>query len=160
MTKTRKGFYVGDPSYVLPYTIYTQIWGEKHNYANFPKGLLIPILTHLPTQGDFTVEDHYMLVHGTAYGDGTYTGNDGYKFTTFSVCSGTLACIPLELVTQTSPSNSYVLQVEKLTEAHMEYNTGEFVFTFSNGISLNIQTGDKQTYKSYLQDYKSKQFIF
>lgn len=78
---SKNGFYFGDPCYVLGDELYYDVWGHNYEFK------------------DCAVKDPEtglkFAVHGTAFGDGTYSGSDG---NVFEVDSGTLAIVPLELV--------------------------------------------------------------
>ena len=118
-----KGFYVGDPCYVLPDEIYYGIWEDKYNFED---GLIE------------TPEGNW-LVHGTLYGDGYY---DGY-----SVDSGTLSVIPAHLIAEDKAKDA--LRFGKIfpgTEAHVQWYGGrEGIFSVdiqNPRASFNIMTGE------------------
>lgn len=78
--------YIGDICYALDRDYYTKVWGDEHGFEN----------------GKFAVTDvknmnddyFHFAVHGTCYGDGTYDGSDGKKY---SVDAGVLGLVPQEL---------------------------------------------------------------
>ena len=117
-----KGFYVGDPCYVLPDEIYHGIWGDKYNFED---GLIE------------TPEGNW-LVHGTAYGDGCY---DGYF-----VDSGTLSVIPAELIAEDKAKDA--LRLGKIfpgKEASVDWvgQTGAFIVGIKDpNRSFDIITGE------------------
>lgn len=74
------GFYIGDPGYVLRDGIYDW-WGDVLGFRD----------------GRVDTPVGSFCVAGTAYGDGTYY--DSRMETGFDVDSGTLALIPMEIVT-------------------------------------------------------------
>lgn len=76
--KSEKGFYIGDPCYVLSDKNYNEIWGDKYDYAD----------------GIIGIDDYSFIVKGTYFGDGVYEDEEGFSY---PVDSGTLAVVPLEL---------------------------------------------------------------
>lgn len=79
--KSEKGFYIGDPSYVLSDKNYNEIWGDKYDYAD----------------GIIRIDDYSFIVKGTYFGDGVYKDEEGYSY---PVDSGTIAIVSLELCDQ------------------------------------------------------------
>ena len=73
-------YYIGDPCYALSEDIYDNCWGE----AKYALGKMSTPL------GDF-------IVASTAYGDGEYVDDDGFKY---PVDSGTIAVIPWTMCEQ------------------------------------------------------------
>ena len=121
-----KGFYVGDPCYVLPDEIYHGIWGDKYNFED---GLIE------------TPEGNW-LVHGTAYGDGCYGENGEYP-----VDSGTLSVIPAHLIAEDKAKDALRLgRIFPGTEAHVQWYGGrEGIFSVdiqNPRASFDIVTGD------------------
>lgn len=74
---SEKGFYFGDPCYVLKDADYNE-WDKQLDYEN----------------GAVEINGLHWLVHETLYGDGEYNLSDGNKA---GVDSGSLALVPLEL---------------------------------------------------------------
>lgn len=102
-------FYIGDPCYVLGDNIYSDIWGDKFGYCN----------------GKIDCGNgQAFLVHGTAYGDGSYDDDD---FNSYGVDSGTLAVIPVELCEKLD--NLSWGRVVSGKEATLEYDNGKFFIT-------------------------------
>lgn len=127
--KSEKGFYIGDPCYVLPDEIYNEIWGDKYNFKD----------------GKIEVGDKAFLVHGTAYGDGEYFDGIG---TSYGVDSGTLALIPLELIKDNElipDEGAYEYgKVVYGTKGSLKYyddETGMFEFIIDSKPTI-IETGD------------------
>lgn len=78
---SEKGFYIGDPCYVLSDDVYYRVWGDKYDFHD----------------GTFEANGFTVAVAGTAYGDGYYLGSDGKRY---PVDSGTIAVVPIELSTK------------------------------------------------------------
>lgn len=116
-------FYVGDPCYVLSDDIYYGIWDDKYNFED---GII--------DCGNGLA----FLVHGTAYGDGSYQGTNG---TEYGVDSGTLAVIPMDLVAKTDGVQFGT--VETSNTAWLDYNDGTFDITLDNG-SFSIITSEEE----------------
>ena len=114
-------FYVGDPCYVLSDDIYYGIWDDKYNFEDG----IIDCGNGLS-----------FLVHGTAYGDGSYQGTNG---TEYGVDSGTLAVIPMDLIAKTD--GVQFGSVETSNTAWLDYNDGNFDITLDNK-AFTIETGD------------------
>lgn len=117
-----KGFYIGDPCYVLSENVYSNIWGDRYCFKD---GKITD-----PTSGfSFAAE-------GTAYGDGSYFDEDNNEY---SVDSGTLALIPLELVEK--HKNLYLGRtIEEQGEASMDVTQGKFRFDMPSGLIIEIDT--------------------
>ena len=113
---SQEGFYIGDPCYVLSDERYDQ-WDNKYGYQD----------------GVIEIDGYKFIVHGTAYGDGEYFSN--INGVSFGVDSGTLAVIPLELVSQIDVNldvipegefeNGYIIKGDT---ASLEYDKGIFTF--------------------------------
>lgn len=116
-------FYVGDPCYVLSDDIYYGIWDDKYDFKD----------------GKIDVDDTLsFLVHGTAYGDGSYQGSNGSEY---GVDSGTLAIIPMDLVAKLD--GVQFGSVETSNTAWLDYNDGIFDITLDNG-SFSIITSEDE----------------
>lgn len=116
-------FYVGDPCYILSDDIYYGVWEEKFNFAD----------------GKIQVDDNLaFIVHSTAYGDGAYFGTNGF---TYGVDSGTLAVVPIELISNTSGVKSGTIEDSKT--AKLEYNNGIFDIILDNS-SFSIITSEEE----------------
>jgi hypothetical protein len=76
------GFYIGDPCYILPDSIYRQFWGKQHKFV-------AGVFQNIPGYaiGGFAVA-------GTDCGDGCFEDNLGHHY---PVDSGTLSVVSLEL---------------------------------------------------------------
>ena len=114
-------FWVGDPCYVLSDDIYYGIWDDKYNFEDG----IIDCGNGLS-----------FLVHGTAYGDGSYQGTNG---TEYGVDSGTLAIIPMDLIAKTDGVQFGSVETSKT--AWLDYNDGNFDITLDNK-AFTIETGD------------------
>lgn len=116
-------FWIGDPCYVLSDDIYYGIWDDKYNFED----------------GKIDVDDKLsFLVHGTAYGDGSYQGTNGAEY---GVDSGTLAIIPMDLVAKLD--GVQFGSVEASNTAWLDYNNGTFDITLDNG-SFSIITSEEE----------------
>jgi hypothetical protein len=56
-------YYIGDICYAMKESVYNEVFGDKL-YAN----------------GHYTTEDGVFVVSGTAYGDGSYKGTNGFEY--------------------------------------------------------------------------------
>lgn len=118
-----------DPCYVLPDSIYYEIWGNKFHFRN----------------GEIPVGDCQFAVHETAMGDGRYPGGTKCHY---PVDSETLAAMPLELcdmekVTQlTAKSEACIIEDGDVA---LEYDDGTFTFTNSrSAIAERIDTNARE----------------
>lgn len=120
--KSEKGFYFGDPCYVLDDELYYGVWGNVYEFQ------------------DCSVRDPKTGLHfsvaGTYMGDGTYGGSNGRYF---SVDSGTLALIPLEMIHKELDDESDYT-VSCCGEAVFKANDGVFRVVFPDGSILNVDT--------------------
>lgn len=125
---SEKGFFIGDPCYVLSDERY-DIWGNEYGY----------------TDGRIKIEDYFMLVHGTAWGDGEYFDEQGYSY---GVDSGTIAVIPLELVKQDIEDvNEGDFEYGRIVfgkEATLNYEDGFFYINIDNDTEVNIDTDPRE----------------
>ena len=124
MIKSELGqFYIGDPCYVLSEENYHNIWGNQHNFD----------------YGTIEIDDNKeFIVHGTAYGDGSYEDQFGHVY---GVDSGTLAVIPLELVAKNDGLKYGEVFEGKVADLNY-YEDG--VFTIQVGDkNIIINTGDE-----------------
>lgn len=120
--KSEKGFYFGDPCYVLDDALYHGVWGDVYEFQ------------------DCSVKDPetglHFAVAGTYMGDGTYEGDNGRSF---AVDSGTLALIPLELIHRDLNSD-WDFSVSCPGEAKFCANDGVYRVIFPDGNILNVDT--------------------
>lgn len=116
-------FWIGDPCYVLSDDIYYGIWDDKYNFEDG----IIDCGNGLS-----------FLVHGTAYGDGSYQGTNGAEY---GVDSGTLAVIPMDLVAKLDGVQFGSVEASKT--AWLDYNDGTFDITL-DGKSFSIITGEDE----------------
>lgn len=116
-------FWIGDPCYVLSDDVYYGVWDDKYNFED----------------GKIDVDDKLsFLVHGTAYGDGSYQGTNGAEY---GVDSGTLAVIPMDLVAKLDGVQFGSVEASKT--AWLDYNDGTFDITL-DGKSFSIITGEDE----------------
>lgn len=98
-------YYVGDPCYAVP----DSRWEEWLKAANFED------------EGRFLVaniDGHAVLGIGTAYGDGTYEGNDGNSY---PVDAGLLGLVPVSIA---EPSFPDLPLVEFTSDFECSYDDG------------------------------------
>ncbi len=120
-------FYIGDPCYVLSDDIYYGVWDDKYNFKD----------------GQIYCEDGLaFIVHGTAWGDGEYDGTNGKSY---GVDSGTLAVIPIELVSK--EDGLEYGSVETSNAAELEYEDGLFKFKFDDH-TVEVDTDPSEMYDS------------
>lgn len=121
---SKKGFYFGDPCYVLGDELYHEVWGGIYEYQD--------CIVKDPKTG------MRFAVHGTAYGDGTYKGSDGEVF---SVDSGTLALVPTELIWRKDGVDDGCLYLGA-GKAEFAEHDGVFYVTLPSGHHFTVNTGD------------------
>nr|DAL09603.1 MAG TPA_asm: hypothetical protein [Caudoviricetes sp.] len=75
-----KGFYIGDICYAMKDELYHGVWGDRFGFND----------------GCHEIAEHKLrfAVAGTAYGDGTYGGTNGFRF---PVDAGNIGVVPLEM---------------------------------------------------------------
>ena len=116
---SKKGFYLGDPCYVLNDKIYYDFWEDQKDFAD----------------GVFKFKNLHFAV-GATHDDGYYEDDDenGYP-----VDSGTIALIPLELV-----GNKDRLELGNVFEipgvGEFAYEDGVFEVTLPGGHEIRIDT--------------------
>ena len=118
--RSRMGFFIGDPSYVLSKHIYYDIWCDELHFA---EGLI-----HLRGGTCFGVGR-------TANGDGLYL-DDRRNF--YAVGSGMLSIIPLEHAAD--KRYHYGLIVQKSGTAWFSHDKGIFDFYLPSHSHLHIDT--------------------
>ena len=99
--------------------------------------------------GHLTYMGHPIFVHSTAYGDGSYQGNDGRSY---PVYAGIIGAIPVELIENEvvqekldDPSVRVVSMTrDQLSKA--EYYDGTFTFYTNEGL-LEIETDPEEEYE-------------
>lgn len=121
---SKKGFYIGDPCYVLGDEFYHGVWCGKHNCED---GLI-----QNPENG------FSFAVSGTAWGDGCYGGTDGHDY---PVDSGTIAVVPEELI-EKPDGIECGRYVEGAGEAFFSEVEGRFEITLPSGEEVTIETSD------------------
>lgn len=102
--KSDKGFYIGDPAYVLSSKIYNEVWGDKYDFSD----------------GIIGSGDYSFIVKGTYFGDGVYYDKEDNEY---PVDSGCLAVVPLELCEK---ENEYGRFIEEEGEAILDEVDGVF----------------------------------
>lgn len=120
-------FYIGDPCYVLGDQIYFDIWDKKFHFND----------GYIEVKKNLGFE-----VHGTCYGDGEYTDEQGNKY---PVDSGTLAVIPVEICGK--PERLNMGRVVSSTSASLEYKDGLFTIKLDNEkviINTDLDISNKQ----------------
>lgn len=140
---SRKGFYIGDICYVLSDSVYHDVWGNQNSYQ----------------EGKIQVGDQAFAVDRTAYGDGTYTDNNGRQY---SVDAGVIGCVPFELVDMDELHKGYGYDpgadpIDILNDlglfiegSQAEFETddeGVFTVTVDNQISIVIDTNQEADYE-------------
>lgn len=122
--KSNKGFYVGDPCYVLSDEIYRNFWGEVCNWKDG--------IYSVPTT------EEQFAISGTAYGDGEYFDEYGRAY---GVDSGTLSIIPLELVEDINEAKDCGYVTEKPGSVDFCFYNGLFTLDFEYE-KFTIDTND------------------
>lgn len=114
----RKGFYFGDPCYVMSDKDYNDL--HKQMFANKSADQV----------GKFNINGYEVIVDNTAYGDGFFGGWNAY----YSVDSGMMGVVPLELVEKDPTNMGWVCK--KAGRVKMEtLNDGTF-FVNVNGTQV------------------------
>lgn len=111
--------FIGDICYALNKDIYNKVWGEENDYED---GTYEAV--------NKSNEKFSFAVYGTKYGDGTYDGSDGKKY---SVDAGVLGMVPIELWEDNLDENELnelgtVINTEKVLLDFDDNN--EFYFSF------------------------------
>jgi len=122
--KSNKGFYVGDPCYVLSDEIYHHFWGAVCHWEDG--------IHSVPVTGE------QFAVCGTAYGDGEFFDEYGRAY---GVDSGTLSIIPLELVEDISNAKDCGYVTEKPGSVDICCYNGLFTVNFGYE-KFTIDTND------------------
>lgn len=141
--KTDKGFFVGDPCYVFEdmwSNIVSQYFEEdvKNGYDK----------SHT-----ITVNGGHIGMVSTMYGDGGYLGTDGGDY---SVDSGTLGIVPIEVAELDVYENSYLGRViEYKGEARVLYEEGLVTIEFKddNLEDIDIQTGAMEDLEEFFDNW-------
>ena len=121
---TQKGFYIGDPCYALPDTIYQDVWGEN----GWDSGEI-----YVPNFG------MCFAVDSTAYGDGCYRGSDG---NVYPVDAGVLSIVPVEMMDKDVRGLGRIVECEG--EARFSFEDGVFEIELPTGEEITIDTrGDE-----------------
>ena len=122
--KSNKGFYVGDPCYVLSDEIYHHFWGDVCNWEDG--------VHSIPNT------EYKFAVNGTAYGDGEYFDDYGRAY---GVDSGTLSVIPLELIEDIENAKDSGYVTEKPGIVDICFYNGRFTVDFGYE-KFTIDTND------------------
>lgn len=122
---SEKGFYIGDICYALKKEDYRK-WGEA-GYAD----------------GKIKIGDAAFVVASTAYGDGTYYGNNGVDY---PVDAGNIGVVPLELVDNLEEKQKELwwnLDIHNTPgELLFKAGNGQFLIVLPNGEEIRIDTDD------------------
>lgn len=138
---SNKGFYIGDICYVLSDKVYHDIWGNQNSYQ----------------EGKIQVGNYAFAVDHTAYGDGTYTDNNGREY---SVDAGVIGCVPFELIDMDKLHEDYDPGADPIdilndlglfiegSQAEFETNgEGLFIIAVDNQIAIMIDTNHEADYE-------------
>lgn len=134
---SKKGFYVGDPCYVLSEDNYDGVFGANDYQDGQYTG---------KTLND---EEFNFILAGTKYGDGEYYDNRG---NTYGVDAGILGVVPIELCLKDNKEMS-IEELDRLgkyfpgTEAEFEAGDGIFYITIGS-TDLVIDT-DEEDWDDY-----------
>lgn len=148
---SNKGFYIGDICYVLSDEVYHDIWGNQNSYQ----------------EGKIQVGNYAFAVDRTAYGDGTYTDNNGREY---SVDAGVIGCVPFELIDMDKLHEDYDPGADPIdilndfglfiegSQAEFETNgEGLFVIAVDNQIAIMIDTNHEADYEED-DEYSSEDY--
>lgn len=134
--RSEKGFYVGDPCYVLDEEFYHKVWGEQHHFED-------GCFEHPETGLSFAVA-------GTCYGDGCY---EGKHCSGYGVDSGTISIVPLELCVREKYNMDALGHVfPGGGTAVFESNDGVFDIKLPGGVTEHINTDDEEDYDNEEED--------
>lgn len=141
--KTDKGFFVGDPCYVFEdmWSNIVSQYFEEDEKNGYDKSHTI------------TVNGGHIGMVSTMYGDGGYLGTDGGDY---SVDSGTLGIVPIEVAELDVNENSYLGRViEYKGEARVLYEEGLVTIEFkdNNLEDIDIQTGAVVGLEEFLDNW-------
>ena len=134
---SKKGFYLGDPYFALNDSIYYDFWGRQKNFSD----------------GVFKFKDLYFAVGAARQGVGCYKDNLGNEY---PVNSGTIALIPLELV---SKKVENVFNIPG--DAKFSYQFGVFDIMLPDGRKIHIddQETDAALDKHIWEGWRVRDFI-
>lgn len=117
------GFYVGDICYALPPDVYDGVYG-KNNFA----------------PGVYDTDDGSFAVGDTAYGDGSYMGEDDCEY---YVDAGNIGIVPIELLHCEEDELVEGCRVVSVPgEADFDFEDGVFWVSLPNGEEYYINTRD------------------
>ena len=134
---TNKGLFIGDPCYIIP----DKDWDEYlENYYQAEE---------LGGNKHFIFKGKVVGTANTAYGDGTYMGDDHYEY---DVDAGMIGVTPLELAnTNASISGGRVIQGKQ--EASVKYNDGDIIVSLKGKDEIVIPTSYEPE-DDYDEDYE------
>jgi len=126
-------YYLGDPSHVLPPSIYNGIWGNLYDFKN----------------GKYIIYDTDFVVHNTHYGDNIYTDTKNRSYT---VNTGMIALIDIKLIENINEvkNNGHIFNFSN--KVNFIYDAGLFYIKSSKKY-ICIDTRNKEEYNSDFEDH-------
>jgi hypothetical protein len=126
-------YYLGDPSYVLPSSIYNGIWFNLYDFKN----------------GKYDINDTDFVVHNTHYGDNIYkdTRNRSYN-----VSSGVISLVDVRLIENMDEikNNGHIFNFK--SKVNFIYDAG--IFYIKSGKNyICIDTRNNEEYNSDYEDH-------
>lgn len=112
-------YYLGDPCYTVP----NNLWHQLLDAANFfePK-------VEAPEESfQGTIKGYTVYAFGTAYGDGAYTGTDGF---TYPVDAGLIGLVPVEFGEPEAVGRKLVTVIEFTNHTRVNYRNGKMNFNY------------------------------
>jgi hypothetical protein len=144
---TQGKYYLGDPCFALSEYFHHEMWGENYQYKD--------------GKFDLTLQNEYMIVHSTHYGDGTYVDTKNRKY---KVESGTIALIPFTLISDVKKAQEYGQIFEFPEDGFFIYDGGQFVIRSSFYIikinTLNEDMIDEDNEEYLIKDNEKVKYLF
>lgn len=134
--RSESGFYVGDICYAMRDDLYHDFWGGK---LGFRSGI------HTIPEIGFA-----FAVDGTAYGDGSYIGSDGFDY---GVDAGVIGVVPLELAAEDLYGGRVFVQAGS---ASFRAEDGVFDITLPDGTAIHIDTTQEAEEEEDDEDWRAE----
>ena len=126
-------YYLGDPSIVLPSSIYNGIWGNLYNFEN----------------GKYDVYDTDFVVHNTHYGDNIYKDT---KNRSYNINTGVISLIDVRLIEDINnvKNNGHIFTFN--SNINFIYDAGLF-YIKSDKKYICIDTRNNEEYNSDFEEH-------
>jgi len=126
-------YYLGDPSHVLPSSIYNGIWGNLYYFKN----------------GKYDIYDTDFVVHNTHYGDNIYKDTKNRSYT---VNTGVISLVDIKLIENINEikNNGHIFNFTN--KINFIYDAGLFYIKSSKKY-ICIDTRNMEEYNSDFEDH-------